>query len=107
MSALNEILAAKKAALDEEGTAEGSAQGTTPAEQDKVEGEVIATTEISEAATYMPPTGSYRNLRCHSVITSKGVCYKPNKFGFYDSFPEEHRSYFDYYAEKGLLELVE
>lgn len=105
MSALIELLAAKKAASDGADIVEGSAP--VPAEQDKVEDEVIATTELSEAATYMPPTGSYRNIRCHSVITSKGVCYKPNKFGFYDSFSEKHRSYFDYYAEKGLLELVE
>lgn len=68
--------------------------------------ETILKTAFAEAASYEAPEGAYRNIRLHQIVLPSGEVVKPNKYGYYEETNGEARSLLEYYASKGLVEVV-
>lgn len=65
--------------------------------------------KLAALVGYSPVVGDYKDIRCHSIITSNGNKYEPNKFGYYEveGLPKAALDLLEYFEGKGLVEKVE
>lgn len=63
-------------------------------------------TNLPTIEPYQPEAGDYLAIRLNSLIKANGARIIPNIHGYYSGFDEETKELLEYYAGKGLVEIV-
>lgn len=63
-------------------------------------------TNLPTIEPYQPEVGDYLAIRLNSLVKANGARIIPNIHGYYSGFDAETKELLEYYAGKGLVEIV-